>query len=170
MGRSAIDCAAPDLAPRRSVQPFYVEVEKPLVPLISGRSWRWHLRPVDYMSKLTYHSEWSEAEKPLVWLRREVKTPPLSSNARIKLGYRLRLLQRGVVLEMPHSRPLRLLGKSCYELRVRDAGVNWRLVYRIDEDAIVIAGLFKKTSRTATDRLIETSGERLALYDAAVKG
>lgn len=92
------------------------------------------------------------------------------ANARIKLGFRLRLLQQGMVLGMPHSRPLRVVRKSRYELRIREAGVNWRLVYRIDEDAIVIAGLFRKTSRNATDRLIEISRERLALYDAAAKG
>jgi hypothetical protein len=58
------------------------------------------------MSKLTYIPEWSKVGKTLVWLRREVKTPPLSSKARIELGYRLRLLQNGLFLGMPHCRPL----------------------------------------------------------------
>jgi phage-related protein len=122
------------------------------------------------MSKLTYISGRSEAAKPLVWLRRGIKTPPLSRNARVELGYRLRLLQEGVVLRMPHCRPMRAAGKSCYELRVRDAGFNWRLVFRVDDDAIVIAGLFRKTSRSSTDRLIEVSRRRFSRYDAAAKG
>ena len=71
---------------------------------------------------------------------------------------------------MPHCRSLRAGGRSCYELRVRDAGVNWRLVYRVDDDAIVVAGLFRKTSWAATGQLIEVSRSRLAQHDAAAKG
>jgi len=33
-----------------------------------------------------------EAERPIVWLRGEVKTPPFSKEARIEAGYLLRLL------------------------------------------------------------------------------
>ena len=122
------------------------------------------------MSKLTYIQKRPKASKPLVWLRREVRSPPLSRNARVQLGYRRRLLQEGMVLGMPHCRSLKAAGRSCYELRVRDAGVNWRLVFRVDHDAVVVAGLFTKTSRAATDRLIEKSRRRLAEYDAAAKG
>ncbi len=122
------------------------------------------------MSKLTYNEGRPRAGKPLVWLRRGVKTPPLSRLARIELGYRLRLLQEGVPLGMPHCRPMSAVGKRCFELRVRDGGINWRLVFRIDEDAIVIAGLFRKTSRAATDRLVEVSRGRLSRYDRAAEG
>ncbi|MCH8847213.1 MAG: type II toxin-antitoxin system RelE/ParE family toxin, partial [Proteobacteria bacterium] len=45
-------------------------------------------------------------ERPLVWLSGEIKTPPLSADARIEAGYFLRLLQRGKKLSMPHSRPM----------------------------------------------------------------
>jgi hypothetical protein len=34
-------------------------------------------------------------EKPLIWLHGEIKTPPLSSAARIEAGYLLRELQMG---------------------------------------------------------------------------
>jgi hypothetical protein len=34
-------------------------------------------------------------EKPLIWLHGEIKTPPLSSAARIEAGYLLRKLQMG---------------------------------------------------------------------------
>jgi phage-related protein len=62
------------------------------------------------------------------------------------------------------------IGKSCYELRLRDAGTNWRLVFRVDEDAVIVVGLFRKTSPSATGRLIAVSRRRLSEYDAAAKG
>jgi phage-related protein len=122
------------------------------------------------MSKLTYSGEGPGNRKPLVWLRSEVKTPPLSRRARVELGYRLRLLQEGITLAMPYSRPMKSIGKSCHELRVKDAGVNWRLVIRVDSDAIVVAGLFRKTAPQATRRLIVACRRRLSEYDAAAKG
>jgi hypothetical protein len=45
-------------------------------------------------------------EKPLIWLHGEIKTPPLSSAARIEAGYLLRKLQMGDLLSLPHSRPM----------------------------------------------------------------
>jgi phage-related protein len=56
----------------------------------------------------------------------------------MEAGYLLRLLQKGQVLTMPHSRPMPVVGVRCHELRVRDAEANWRIVYRADSDAIVI--------------------------------
>ena len=91
-------------------------------------------------------------DKALVWLRGEVKSPPFSREARIEAGYLLRRLQRGERLEMPHARPMPGVGPGCHELRVRDAGHSWRLVYRADPDAIVIAEVFdKKTRRTPSE-------------------
>jgi phage-related protein len=121
------------------------------------------------MPKLTYISDSSGSGKPLVW-RSEIKAPPLPRKARVELGYRLRLLQKGLLLAMPHCRPMIAIGKSCYELRLRDAGTNWRLVFRVDEDAVIVVGLFRKTSPSATGRLIAVSRRRLSEYDAAAKG
>ncbi len=42
-------------------------------------------------------------DKPLVWLRGEVKTPPFSFGARIEAGVLLRRLQRGENLSLPHA-------------------------------------------------------------------
>lgn len=71
---------------------------------------------------------------------------------------------------MPHSRWMKRICAACHELRVKDSGVNWRLVYRVDDDAIAVAGLFAKTSRAATERMIDVCRKRLAHYDAAAKG
>ncbi len=107
------------------------------------------------------------SDKPLVWLRGEVKTPPLSTEARIEFGVLLRWLQRGELLSMPSSRPMPSVGPRCHELRVDDIvhKREWRLLYRIDRDAIVIADVFAKTSRATPTRIIDECKRRLARYD-----
>ena len=51
-------------------------------------------------------------EKPLVWLKGEVKTPPFSAATRLETGLLLRRLQRGEMLSMPVSRPCAQQGVS----------------------------------------------------------
>jgi phage-related protein len=91
----------------------------------------------------------SPNDKPLVWLRGEVQTPPFSKTARLEAGYLTRALQRGEKLSLPQSRPMPSIGARCHELRIEDENLNWRIVYRIEPDAIVILEVFeKKTNRT----------------------
>src|ERR1700723_2565360 len=104
--------------------------------------------------------------KPLRWLHGEVKTPPMSLAARRELGLLLRELQEGEQPLMPHSRPMPGIGVRCHELRVNDLNKSWRLVYRIDTDAIVILEVFeKKTNQTPRD-VIDACRRRLKLYQA----
>jgi phage-related protein len=105
------------------------------------------------------------ARKELVWLHGEVKTPPFTESARIEAGVLLRRLQEGESLSMPHSRPMPSIGQHCHELRVRDAQHNWRVIYRIDDDAIVIVEVFIKTTRQTPDSVIDNSQGRLKRYD-----
>jgi phage-related protein len=109
----------------------------------------------------------SPKDKPLVWLHGQIKTPPMSRETRIEAGYLLRRLQRGDKLSMPHSRPMPSVGGRCHELRVGDANVTWRIVYRIDADAIVIADVFGKKARTTPQSVIENCRKRLKEYDDA---
>jgi phage-related protein len=45
------------------------------------------------------------------------------------------------------------IGPRCHKLRINDAHTTWRLIYRIDPDAIVIADVFaKKTEKNAEGR------------------
>ena len=81
--------------------------------------------------------------------------PPFSEAARIEAGYLLRLLQKGQVVAMPHSRPMLAVGARCHELRVRDAEANWRIVYRADSDAIVILAVFSKKARATPKATID---------------
>jgi phage-related protein len=106
------------------------------------------------------------ADKPLVWLRGEVKTPPFSADARLETGVLLRRLQRGEKLGLPQSRPMPAVAPRCHELRIVDAGKTWRIVYRIDPDAILIADVFQKTTRQTPPRVIADCKRRLRMYDA----
>ena len=106
-------------------------------------------------------------DKPLVWLGGEIKTPPLSRDARIEVGFLLRRAHRGERLSMPHSRPMPAIGSRCHELRINDAGAAWRIIYRIDQDAIVIIEAFRKRTVTTPKGAIETCQRRLKEYDDA---
>lgn len=106
-------------------------------------------------------------ERPLAWLAGEIKTPPLSAAARVEMGYLLRRLQRGELLAMPASRPMPTIGRRCHELRVKDADAEWRLIYRIDPDAIVIVDLFRKKTAATPVGVIELAKARLRSYDNA---
>jgi phage-related protein len=106
-------------------------------------------------------------DKPLAWLGTEIKTPPLSREARLEAGFLLRKLQRGEKLSLPRSRPMPSIGARCHELRIDDPRTSWRIVYRIDSDAIVIADVFEKTTRQTPRRAVERARRRLKDYDSA---
>jgi len=94
-------------------------------------------------------------DKDIVWLHGEIKTPPFSSAARMEAGILLRQLQYGMNLSMPQSRPMSTIGKRCHELRITDNNVNWRIIYRTDEDAIIILEVFeKKTGKRQKELLM----------------
>lgn len=104
-------------------------------------------------------------DKPLVWLHGEIKTPPFSSAARLEAGLLLRRLQQGENLGLPQSRPMPTIGAHCHELRVRDKNKNWRIIYCLDEDAVLILEVFNKTTRTTPAEVVATCQRRLRLYD-----
>ena len=105
-------------------------------------------------------------DEPLVWLHGAVKTPPFSKKAILEAGILLRLLQRGELIEMPRSRPMPVIGPRCHELRITDANVSWRIVYRVDAEAIVLLEVFaKKTSKTP-NRIINLCKKRIREYDS----
>ena len=105
-------------------------------------------------------------EKPLVWLHGQIKTPPFSQEARIEAGYLLGRLQQGENLSLPRSRPMPSIGRRCHELKVPDKGQDWRIMYRIDPDAIVILEVFAKTTRQTPQSVIDTCKRRLKHYDS----
>jgi phage-related protein len=85
----------------------------------------------------------------------------------LEAGFLLRRLQKGESLGMPHVRPMPTIGPRCHELRINDVSGAWRIVYRVDADAIVIAEVFSKKTGTTPRSVIETCQKRLREYDNA---
>jgi len=107
--------------------------------------------------------------KPIVWLHGEIKTPPFFKAARIESGMMLWRLQCGESLSMPQSRPMPSIGPRCHELRIVDESASWRIVYRIDSDAIVIGDIFAKKTGSTPQQAIDASKRRFRAYDEATK-
>jgi phage-related protein len=105
-------------------------------------------------------------DKELIWLENEVKSPPFSAAGRREAGFLLRQLQRGEKLRLPHSRPMPGIGRRCHELRIPDEDRTWRIVHRIDDDAIVVLDVFAKKDRTTPRHIIDTCRKRIKAYDA----
>ncbi|WP_309728936.1 type II toxin-antitoxin system RelE/ParE family toxin [Chamaesiphon sp. OTE_75_metabat_556] len=105
--------------------------------------------------------------KELVLFFGEIKTPPFSKSARIETGFLLRKLQNGEMLAMPESRPMPNIGKHCHELRVGDSENNkeWRIIYRIDEDEIVVFDVFHKATQKTPQQIVDNCQKRIKVYD-----
>ncbi len=104
-------------------------------------------------------------DKSLVWLHGEIKTPPVSQAARLETGFLLRKLQKGEKLSMPHSRPMPSVGAGCHELRIRDQNLEWRIMYHIAANAIVILEVFEKKTRQTPQRAIDDCKRRLRAFE-----
>ena len=66
---------------------------------------------------------------------------------------------------MPHSRPMPSIGQRCHEIRITDERIDWRIVYRIDQDAIVILEVFEKKTKSTPPQIIDACRRRLKLYE-----
>lgn len=109
-------------------------------------------------------------DKPLVWLKGQVKTPPFSESARIEAGFLLRRLQQGELLALPHSRPMPAIGGQCHELRIVDQAQTWRIMYHVTGDAVVILDVFSKKTESTPADVLKTSAKRLAAYRKVAGG
>ena len=102
--------------------------------------------------------------KPLVWFKGEVKTPPFSAEARVEAGLLLRRLQKGESFGLPHSRPMPSIGSQCHELRINDENQTWRIVYHVATDAVVILDVFSKKNAATPNEVLTNCKRRLAAY------
>jgi phage-related protein len=57
------------------------------------------------------------------------------------------------------------IGVRCHELRIIDHQGTFRIVYRTDPDAVVIADVFSKKTQKTPSAVIETCKRRLRHYD-----
>ena len=119
------------------------------------------------MSNMTYIWVMNKQDKPLIWLHGEIKSPPFSSAARIETGYLFRLLQKGEKLTLPHSRLMTVIGAKCHELRINDEETTWRIIYRINADAIIILEVFSKKTQKTPKKVIDVCKKRIKEYDNA---
>jgi phage-related protein len=111
----------------------------------------------------------SPNDKPIGWLGGEIKSPPLSREARIEIGLLLRRLQQGASLSMPVSKPMPSISARCHELRVSDSRASWRVICRIDVDAILVLEVFAKKTPKTPKNVIEACQNRLKEYDSESK-
>ena len=107
------------------------------------------------------------SDKPLRWMLGTLQTPPVGRGARVDTGVLLRRLQRGEVVGMPDSRPMPGIGQRVHELRVNDRELRktWRIVYRIDPDAILVVHWFEKKTKATARRTVKLCKQRLGDYD-----
>jgi phage-related protein len=90
--------------------------------------------------------------KALRTLHGEIKTPPMSIEARRETGFLLRQLQEGIALSLPSSRPMPDIETGCHELRVKDGSHAWRIVYSVERDAILSSRCSGKARRRHRNR------------------
>jgi len=100
---------------------------------------------------------------------RHQDTPVFPPTLEPRPDFLLRRLQRGEKLGLPHSRPMPTIGPRCHELRIRDRDHTWRIIYRLDVDAILILAIFEKKTPTTPKATIDDCRRRLRHYDEHVR-
>jgi len=61
------------------------------------------------------------------------------------------------------------IGINCHELRINDKDSTWRIMYRIDTDAIIILEVFKKKQSKTPKPVLDVCKLRLKVYDHETK-
>ena len=94
--------------------------------------------------------------KEVIWdsaVKKKVKS--FATSVKKELGTLLLILQKGGILGMPQSRPIKMIHKSAFELRLRDKDGVYRIFYVLfDKSTIFIPHTFiKKTQKTPTKEI-----------------
>lgn len=73
---------------------------------------------------------------------------------------------------MPDSRPMPNIGSNCHELRIRDSEnkIDWRIVYHIANDCILILDVFEKKTNHTPLSSIERCSKRLKQFYSDIEG
>jgi phage-related protein len=56
------------------------------------------------------------------------------------------------------------IAPRCHELRIADRDSQWRIIYRIDEDAIVVVTVYRKKTGKTPRSVIDLCKQRLQEY------
>ena len=54
---------------------------------------------------------------------------------------------------------------KCHELRINDRDKTWRIIYRLDDDAVVMLAVFEKKSQATPKKVIDICKKRIISYD-----
>ena len=103
-------------------------------------------------------------DKVLVWLSGEIKTPPFCEKARKEAGFFLRVAQKGLQLSNPPFDPMPEIGKSCYDLHIKDSDKTWRIIIHIYADCVVILEVFVKKTQKTPEKVKKACIKRLKRY------
>lgn len=57
------------------------------------------------------------------------------------------------------------IGRRFIELRIQDKKETWRIILRLDVDAVVILEVFSKKTRATPKAVIDTCKRRIKRYD-----
>jgi len=107
--------------------------------------------------------------RTLIILKGEIASPPFSTEAKLEADTLLRRLLRGESIGLPSSRPMSCIGRRCHELRIQDENKTWRILYRLEHDAVVVLHIFDKKTQQTPKHVIDTCKTRLASYLQAIK-
>ena len=92
--------------------------------------------------------------------RKEIEALP--EEIRGDLADALAMLDVGLALSMPLSRPMPGIGQGVHELRLKDRSGAYRVVYAlVQRDAVHVLHAFKKTTRGTSARNLELARKRL---------
>jgi phage-related protein len=62
------------------------------------------------------------------------------------------------------------IARRCVELRIPDGQNTWRIICRVDPDAVIVAEVFSKKTQQTPQQVIESSRRRLKEYDRITGG
>lgn len=62
-----------------------------------------------------------------------------------------------------------MIAPRCHELRIQDKNVTWRIIYRLDSDAVIIGEVFPKKTGKTPKKVMDACRQRFRRYDEATK-
>ena len=61
------------------------------------------------------------------------------------------------------------IGIRCHELRINDENLNWRIIYRIYTDVILILDVFEKKTNKTPKSIFNICKQRINRFEADIK-
>ena len=98
----------------------------------------------------------------------KIKSPPFEAEARFEIGGILREFQDGKIPDAPAVKPVKQIGRQCYEIRHETPQHNWRVYLAVRANIAVLLAEDKKRN-SIPKSTIETCKSRLRSYERAEK-